>query len=88
MISSQDTNKRLNIVLSNGLCVLSAKLRKGSSLATLFISDFSDNTRVMFDLEHKRLLTNRDNIDLKQSDIDNLMLAIAEKKGWMKLLLP
>lgn len=71
-------NKRLNLILSNGLCVLNAKLRKDGGVATLFITDFSTNTRVLFDIEGKRILANRDDIEFTPKDVENLIAALAK----------
>ena len=84
-------------MLSSGLIVVSAKIRGGSSIATLFITDYSEDTRVMFDLAEKRILANRDNIELNEKDITNLITALgydvksvaaefAEKVGKVKVV--
>lgn len=68
--------KRLNLILANGLCVLHAKIRGNIPVATLFITDYTYDTRVLFDIEKKRVLTNRDDIEITAKDIDNLMEAL------------
>lgn len=74
--------KRLNVILSNGLCVVSAKLKKNAPLATLFITDYTYNTRIMLDMDNKVVLANQDNIELTAKDIDNIitMLKKPEEK--------
>lgn len=73
-------SKRLNLILGNGLCVLHVKFRTNSSLATLFITDYEYSTRVLFDIEQKCILTNRDNIELTAKDIENLLAAMKPKE--------
>ncbi len=71
--------KTCNIVLSSGLLVVSAKTREGTPVITLFITDYSDNTRVMFDVEQKCILVNRDDIVLSAQDIEALVAAFGIK---------
>jgi hypothetical protein len=73
---------QLNMVLSSGLCVLSAKRREGSSIAVLYITDYNNNTRVVFDIEEKKVISNRDNIDFTKEDVEAVskVLMITEKK--------
>ena len=73
--------KRLNLILANGLCVIQAKIRTGAPVMTLFVTDYTHNTRVLFDMEHKRVLSNRDNIELTEKDIENLLAALAPAKA-------
>jgi len=75
-----ESKKRLNLVLTNGLCVIHAKVRPGASIITLFVTDYTNNTRILFDLENKRVLTNRDNIELTAKDIENLTAALQQDK--------
>lgn len=67
---------RLNVVLASGLVVVSAKFRKESPVATLFVTDFTHDTRIMLDLEGKRVLANRDDIALTDKDIEAIMAAL------------
>lgn len=76
--------KKLNAILSNGLCVVSAKIRKNAPLATLFITDYTYNTRIMLDMDNKVVLANQDNIELTVKDIDNIIALLKkpeEKKA-------
>lgn len=75
---ANDLKKRLNLVLSNGLCVVSAKFRKNTPVVTLFVTDYTADTRIMFDMDQKRILANRDNIELNAKDIENLMAALEQ----------
>jgi hypothetical protein len=68
--------KRMNLVLSNGFCVLHAKIRDNNPVAILFITDYTYDTRVLFDMEQKRILTNPDNIEITAKDIDNIAAAL------------
>jgi hypothetical protein len=65
------SNKKINLVLSNGLLVLSGKVNR--SIATLFVTDLVGTTRIVLDLDSKKLLSNRDNVELNSKDIDNLI---------------
>lgn len=75
-----DLKKRMNVVLASGLCVVSAKLRKDAPLVTLFITDYTDNTRVLLDLEHKRVISNRDDVAFTAKDIDAIAVALGVVK--------
>ncbi len=71
---------KLNLILASGLCVVSAKLRKNSNVATLFITDYTDSTRVLFDLEQKRILANRDGIELTTKDVESLCVVLKKEE--------
>lgn len=76
---SNSVKKKVNIVLSNGLYIVSAKFRKGTPIITLFATDFINSTRLVLDLEKKSLLANRDNIELNSKDIENILAALEIK---------
>lgn len=78
---SVDSKKRLNLILANGLCVIHAKIRTSAPIVTLFITDYTYNTRILFDMENKVILSNRDNIELTAKDIENLLAALATSKA-------
>jgi hypothetical protein len=63
---------QLIIILSSGLCVLSAKKREGSSIVALYITDYTNSTRVVFDIEEKKIIANRDDVDFTADDIEML----------------
>lgn len=70
--------KQLNYILSNGLYVVNAKFKKNSPLITLFITNFIETTRVVFDATDKKVIANKDGIDIPQKDIDGLMVALSK----------
>lgn len=72
--------KKLNLILTSGLLVVSAKFRDGAPVVTLFVTDYTNNTRVLFDLEHKKILANRDGIEMNGKDIELLMIALETKE--------
>lgn len=69
-------HKRLNLPLSNGLCIIGAKIKEGSNIATLFITDFVDSTRVLFDMDEKRLVATKYGIDFPKKDLEVISAAI------------
>jgi hypothetical protein len=71
--------KKLNLILDNGLCIINAKIRESTPLITLFITDYTNNTRVLFDVENKRILANKDNIELTGKDVENILLVLKEE---------
>lgn len=73
--------KTLNLVLASGLNIIHAKVREGTPVVTLFITDYTNDTRVLFDMDQKRILANKDNIDLTAEDIKNLVAALEPKKS-------
>jgi len=73
---ANNLKKRLNLVLTNGLVVVSAKFRKDSPVVVLFVTDFTHDTRILFDLEKKALLANRDNIVLTAKDNEAIIAAL------------
>lgn len=79
MIKENTVCLKLNIVLSNGLCVLNAKPRKNSHLWVLFATDFNNETRLMFDMERKTILPNKDRITLATKDVETLITTIQSK---------
>lgn len=68
--------KRLNLVLESGLCVVQAQIRAGDAIATLFVTDYSSNARVLIDLEKKVILSNNDDIVLTEKDKTNICAAL------------
>lgn len=56
-------------ILSNGLCILSAK-KKTADLAILALTDFNQTEKVIFDTVEKKLVELKTNLKLKPSDID------------------
>lgn len=67
-------NKVLNYTFSDGLIVTSVKLKKGTPLAICYVTDLEDTTRIVLDLEGKRLVSTQ--IQVKESDITGLIEAI------------
>ena len=63
-------DKRISIALESGLFVLNARIKKGRPVATLFVTDYIDTKRVLFDIENKRVLNN--GIAVTAKDIENL----------------
>jgi hypothetical protein len=72
--------KRLNLVLTNGLLIVNAKIREGSPVITLFVTDYSESTRILFDVEQKRILANRDGIEFSAKDVESLLVALGVKE--------
>ena len=72
---------QLNLVLSSGLCVLSVKKREGSSIAVLYITDYNNSTRIVFDIEEKKVISNRDNIDFTKDDVEAVSKVLTIKSG-------
>jgi hypothetical protein len=68
--------KRLNLPLSNGLCITSAKIKH--SIATLSITDFVESTRIVFDIEAKKILASRLGIDIPVKDIEAIAKALSK----------
>lgn len=75
-----EVNRRLNLVLSNGLCVINARVKNNIPIAILFVTDYSDQTRVILDLKEKRILANKFNIEILPKDIDSIIGALDVKK--------
>jgi hypothetical protein len=71
-------HKRLNLPLSNGLIISSAKIRPGHKIAVLLITDFIESIRVLYDLEDKRLLTTKFGIDIPAKDLEAIAVAIGK----------
>lgn len=71
-------NRKVNLMLSNGLYIISAKNREGTPLYTLYMTDFVESTRIIFDAEAKRVLPNKAGIELKEKDIAE----VAKTIGW------
>lgn len=72
---------RKNLTLENGLQVYNLRARQGTSLVTLFITDLENDTRVMIDLESKRVLSG--GIALSSVDFEGVssLLLESEKSG-------
>ena len=73
--------KRLSLMLECQLCVMQIAINKSARVATLFVSDFNESTRVMLDLDSKKIISNRDEIRFTTSDINNI---VAEIKKLLK----
>lgn len=71
-------DKRLNLILANGLHVLNAKFKRGTSTAVLFITDYTNNTRVIMDMENGKVLANNHNVELTKKDIEELRKMMKE----------
>lgn len=67
------TTKRLNFMCVGGLYAISAKARAGSSLISVFLTDFKVNTRVIVDMETKKVLANQYDIKLEDKDIATIL---------------
>ena len=63
------------------LCVMQIAINKAARVATLFVSDFNDSTRVMLDIDTKKIISNRDDIRFSINDINSI---IAEIKKLLK----
>lgn len=77
---SKHQNKKVSLMLSNGLYVISAKHRIGTSLFVLYLTDFAVNARISFDAEAMKVLPNKYNIELDGKDAD----ALLKKLEWNK----
>jgi len=69
-------NRKVNMMLSNGLYVISAKHRVGTSLFVLYLTDFVVNTRVIFDAETMKVLPNKYGVDIAENDKEALVKAL------------
>lgn len=78
----KESYRRLNLTLSTGLCVLNVKFKKSAPVATAYVTDFNEQARILLDVEGKRLLVNKQNIDIPEKDIQLIFatLAVPEKK--------
>jgi hypothetical protein len=72
--------KKLNVILSNGLHVVSAKVNQGAALATLFVTDYTNNSRLIFDMESKKILANIDGVDVSAKDMESIFTILSEKE--------
>jgi hypothetical protein len=78
--------KRLNYILASGLCVVSARFKGNTKVAALCITNFAQNTRILFDVESKKVLANKDNIVINAKDVDGLLFALtgkSEEEIWL-----
>jgi len=73
---NKQQNRKVNIMLSSGLYVISAKHRVGTSLFVLYITDFVVNTRVIFDAEALKVLPNKYGVDIAENDKEALVKAL------------
>lgn len=65
---TKQQNKKVNLMLSNGLYVISAKSRAGTPLFVLYLTDFAVNTRVIFDAETLKTLPNKYGVEIVEKD--------------------
>ena len=69
--------KRFVVSLSNGICVMGAKIREGNSIVTLLLTDFYHSERMIFDTERKIVIGNK-RIDLNDAEINSILEAIVK----------
>jgi hypothetical protein len=70
--------KQLNYILTSGLCVVSARFKGNTKVAALCITNFAQNTRILFDVENKKVLANKDNITINAKDVDGLVAVLVK----------
>lgn len=67
------TNRRLNILLSNGLYFVSAKLHKKRPFAVIALTTFAEDVRLVFDIQSKKLLGDTKGAEIPKEDIPRVM---------------
>jgi hypothetical protein len=75
-MKNKQQNRKVNMMLSNGLYVISAKQRIGSPLFVLYLTDFAVNTRVIFDAETLKVLPNKYGVEIAEKDRQALVKAL------------
>jgi hypothetical protein len=76
------TTKKLNLMLSNGLYAISAKVRPGVSLVPVFLTDFAVSVRLVLDTENGKVLPNRYGVELAGQDVEMIVGVLGlEKKS-------
>jgi hypothetical protein len=73
------TTKKLNLMLSNGLYAISAKVRTGVPLVPIFLTDFAASLRLVLDMEGGKLLPNKYGVELKEADVKMIVGALGQK---------
>lgn len=71
----KNNKKHLNLTLSNGFYITHFKFIENNSVVTLFITDYIDNERVLFDLEKKVMLGSY-NFELSEKDRNEITIAV------------
>ena len=77
-MKNKQQNRKVNMMLSNGLYIISAKCRIGTPLFVLYLTDFAVNTRVIFDAETLKVLPNKYGVEIVEKDRETLVKAL----GW------
>lgn len=73
--SSKQT-KKLNLMLSNGLYAISAKVREGCPLVPVFLTDFAVSLRLVLDSENGKVLANRYGVEVSEKDAKAIVAAL------------
>lgn len=73
MKKTEIVSKRLNLMMDNGLFVLSSKQIKGSPIAKLVVSNLTDTIRVMFDTQEKRIIANVHGVEITDNGVKELI---------------
>jgi hypothetical protein len=84
--ASPTQNRKINIMLSSGLYVISVKCRKDTPLYTLFITDFVENTRIIFDAETMKVLPNKLGVELNKKDVADVVKALGIEKKELEVV--
>lgn len=77
-VKKTQPHRKINLMLSNGLYVISATNREGTALYTLYITDFATDARITLDAENGRVLPNKHGIELIAKD----MVEVVKAVGW------
>ncbi len=75
-MKNKQQNRKVNMMLSNGLYIISAKCRIGTPLFVLYLTDFAVNTRVIFDAETLKVLPNKYGVEIVEKDREALVKAL------------
>jgi hypothetical protein len=73
---TKQQNRKVNMMLSNGLYIISTKHRTNTPLFVLYLTDFVVNTRVIFDAETLKTLPNKYGVEIVEKDREALVKAL------------
>ena len=82
-----DKSKPIKLVLSSGLFIYGARIKE-NKFAILYSTDYENNSRIMIDLESKKVLYNKHNVSLSVEDINSILASLKEEIVAEKIAAP
>lgn len=72
-------DKRLGLVVAKGLFLSRARIQ--GSLAILFMTDYTNTTKVVLNPAEKMIVSNPDGVNLSPEDIEKILVALAKEES-------